>query len=342
MVPRPYWKGYLKLSLVSCPIALYPAIDASARISFRRVNKATGNRLRQQLVDSVTGDVVDSYEKGRGYEVGENQFVVVEEEELERAREAARAPSSSETVVAQVPDRAIQQPVHKPTPREELLGKPAPVIPPRPRIENTRTIEIERFVPRAQIDPSYHHTPYYIAPRDLVGQEAFAVIRDAIAGKDVVGMGRIVLSNRERPIILEPSGKGLRGITLRYAHEVRSADEYFADIPELLLPAEMVHVAEHIIETKMADFDPAHLEDRYRSVLVPMLREKQAAMQLAKPTGPAAPPRQNVINLMAALKQSLAAERPGARAVPKPTPRRAAAAAHRAATKRAPVSGKRR
>jgi DNA end-binding protein Ku len=342
MAPRPYWKGYLKLSLVSCPIALYPAIDASERVSFRQVNKATGNRLRQQLVDSVTGDVVQSFDKGRGYEVGENQFVVVEDEELERAREAARAPSTSEPVVRGVRERAVEQPVRKPTPREELLGKPAPVIPPpRPRLENTRTIEIERFVPRAQIDPSYHHTPYYIAPRDLVGQEAFAVIRDAMAGKEVVGMGRVVLSNRERPIMLEPSGKGLRGITLRYAHELRSADEYFADIPELLLPDEMVSVAEHIVETKTANFDPAYLEDRYRSALVPMLRQKRAEAGVANPAGPAAPPRQNVVNLMAALKQSLAAERP-ARGVSKPTPRRTAAADNRSPAKRSSVPVKRR
>ena len=101
-------------------------------------------------------------------------------------------------------------------PEPEIVG------PPRPRIENTRTIEIERFVPLGQVDARYHHTPYYIAPRDLVGQEAFAVIRDALSAKDVVGMGRVVLSNRERPIMLEPMGLGLRGITLRYSHEIRS------------------------------------------------------------------------------------------------------------------------
>ena len=212
MAPRPYWKGHLKLSLVSCSIALYPAVDASERISFRQVNKATGNRLRHQLIDSVSGEVVDPYEKGRGYEVGENQFVVVEDQELERAREEARAKPSSEPVSPEVRERPVEQPARKPTPREVLLGKPAPLIsPPQPRIMNTRTIEIERFVPRGQIDPSYHHTPYYIAPRDLVGQEAFAVIRDAMAAKDVVGLARVVLSSRERPIIVQPLGLGCAG-----------------------------------------------------------------------------------------------------------------------------------
>ena len=144
----------------------------------------------------------------------------------------------------------------------------APPAPAPVRIENNRTIEIERFVPGAQIDPRYHDTPYYIAPRDQVGLEAFAVIRDAMRRKEMVGMGRVVLAKRERPIIIEPMGNGLRGMTLRYAHEVRSEAEYFADIPQITLPDEMLRVAEHFLETKTADFDPAFLEDRYRTVLV--------------------------------------------------------------------------
>jgi DNA end-binding protein Ku len=236
MAPRPYWKGYLKLSLVSCPIALYPAIDASERLAFRQVNRATGNRPRQQLVDSLTGEVVESNEKGRGYEVGENQFLVVEDEELEAAREETRSRPYSVAPAPSVPERDAEQPAPRRGASKGEMRRPAlkaQVIQlPRPRIENTRTIEIERFVPRGQIDARFHHTPYYIVPRDPVGQEAFAEIRDAMKGKDVVGMGRVVLSNRERPIVLEPIGLGLRGITLRYVHEIRSEAEYFADIPD--------------------------------------------------------------------------------------------------------------
>jgi DNA end-binding protein Ku len=172
MAPRPYWKGHLKLSLVSCPIALYPAVDASERIAFRQVNRATGNRLRQQLVDSVTGEAVAPREKGRGYEVGENQFVVLEEEELAKAREEARTRPYSPP-----PPVAKREPEQLSAPRDASARAPKPakeaprvVMPPAPRIENTRTIEIQRFVPRAQIDPRYHLTPYYIAPRDLIGQ----------------------------------------------------------------------------------------------------------------------------------------------------------------------------
>ena len=158
--------------------------------------------------------------------------------------------------------------------------------------------------------------PYYIAPRKLMGQEAFAVIRDAIAAKNVVGLGRVVLSNRERPIIVEPFGSGLRGITLRYAHDIRSAREFFADIPDMVLPEEMLEVAQHIVDTKTADFDAAFLEDRYRTTLLSMLNAKQA---VAPPrTAPAVLSRKNVINLMEVLQRSLAAERPLSKTIEMP------------------------
>jgi DNA end-binding protein Ku len=338
MAPRPTWKGYLKLSLVSCPIALYPAIDAGERISFRQVNRATGNRLRHQLVDSVTGDVVEAHDKGRGYEVGEKQFVLVEDEELEEARAEARTKPFGVASTAKANDEP-------PAPREgskreaqkPLREEPEILAPPRPRIENTRTIDIERFIPRSQIDPRYHHTPYYIAPRDIMGQEAFAVIRDAMGGRDVVAMGHIVLSNRERPIILEPLGVGLRGITLRYAHEIRGEGEYFSGIPQMQLPEQMVNLAEHIVDKMLADFDPALLEDRYRTVLASKLSEKK--LKVPEPAGATAPSHANVVNLMDILQRSLRAEQPQ-KLQRRGGPRRAVAASKSSQTKRTKVRGR--
>jgi DNA end-binding protein Ku len=335
MAPRPYWKGHLKLSLVSCPIALYPAVDASERISFRQVNRATGNRLRQQLVDSVTGDAVESHEKARGYEIAESQFAIVEDEELEKARAEARTRPYGPTAAPAAPmgEQEIDEPPHRMSKREEFkrVEVQSQIFPsPRPRIENPRTIEIERFIPRAQIDARYYHTPYYIAPRDKIGQEAFAVIRDSIASKEVVGMGHVVLSNRERPIIVEPLGLGLRGITLRYAHEIRNEAEYFADIPQMALPEQMVSLAEHIVAAKLTDFDPAYLEDRYRAALLPVLRDKQ--IQVPQRAGPAVPSKKNIIDLMEVLQRSLAAEKPPTqRKAHRLAPRRAVAASAKAA-----------
>ena len=260
MAPRAYWKGYLKLSLVSCPIALYPVASSSERVSFHRVNKKTGHRLRQQNVDSGSGEPVDKEDLGRGYEVGKGEYILVEDEELEKIQ-----------------------------------------------IESTHTIEIDSFVPRGEIDDRYLDSPYYVAPTDKVGQEAFAVIRDAIRDKEMVGLGRIVLSRREHVVMLEAFDKGLLATSLRYAYEVRDQAGYFEDIPELALPAEMKQLAGHIIDTKASHFDPKKFEDHYETALVELLRKKQAgrAIEPIRDTEPTSP---RVINLMDALRASIGAE----------------------------------
>jgi len=257
---RPYWKGYLKLSLVSCPIALYTATSAGERVAFRQINKKTGNRLRQQLVDDETREPVEAADKGRGYEVSKGVYVMIEDEELD----------------------AIS-------------------------IESSHTIDIDSFVPRAQIDERYLDSLYYLIPDDRVGQEAFAVIRDAMRGKDMVALARVVLSKRERVIMLQPWDKGLMGTTLRYPYEVRDAATYFEDLPEIKIPKEMLDLAEHILQTKTADFEPEAFTDHYEEALVELLREKQAGAPAQKaPSQPARPA--NVVNLFDALKRSLAEE----------------------------------
>jgi Ku protein len=154
----------------------------------------------------------------------------------------------------------------------------------------------------------YYEKPYYVVPRDAIGQEAFAVIRDAMSRENVAGLARVVLSTRERPMLIAPMGNGLCGVTLRFAHEVRKQEEYFSGIPEMRLPAEMVRLAQHIVETKSADFDPVMLEDHYRNALVRILRKKQAKMPT--PPEPVTASRENVINLMDTLRRSIAAELP--------------------------------
>jgi len=259
MAPRPYWKGYLKLSLVSCPIALYPASSSSERVSFHRINRKSGHRLKQQLVDAETGDVVGKEDIGRGYEVGKGEYLEVPDEELESIR-----------------------------------------------IEATHTIEIDSFVPRTEIDDRYPDSPYYVAPTDQVGQEAFAVIRDAIRQKNMVGLGRVVLSRREHVVMIEAFDKGLLATTLRYPYQVRDESAYFADIPAIELPEEMRNLATHIVETKAAHFEPAKFEDHYESKLVELLKNKQAG-RVVKPAKEEAP-QHRVINLMDALRASIEAE----------------------------------
>ena len=214
---------------------------------------------------------MDRQKTGRGYEVGEDQFVAIDDEELAEARHEARsrpfsvAPAREPTPEPEVQARRPGLKLADPKSREEAPPSVAPKPIPRPIIETRAPSSSIVSSHVAQIDPRYYNTPYYVAPRDLVGLEAFSVIRDAMDRQGLVGMGRIVLANRERPLFIEPMGLGLRGVTLRYAHEVRSEEEYFADIPAIELPDDILQVTEHILNMKREDFDTTYLEDRYRT-----------------------------------------------------------------------------
>ena len=261
MAPRAYWKGYLKLSLVSCPIALFPASSEREKISFHQINKKTGNRIKYRKVDAETGDEVDSSDIVKGYEVGKGEYVEIEPEELE----------------------AIA-------------------------IESKRTIEIDEFVPKKEIDELYLSSPYYIGPDGEVGQQAFAVIREAIRKEGMVALARAVFTSREHVMAVEPRGKGLLGITLRYPYEVRKEDEYFDDIEDEKIPKDMADLAAHIVETKAGHFKPEKFEDHYEEALKEVLKKKQAGekIEVPKQREPA-----KVISLMDALRRSVQAERGG-------------------------------
>jgi DNA end-binding protein Ku len=328
---RALWKGYLKLSFVSCPIALYPATSAAERVSFRQVNRRTGHRIRHKLVDSVTGEAVDPSNKARGYEVGEDEFVLVEDRDVERARSARPPPGTVE--LAESPRRE-SPPVVPAGQHEQDADESAAEVDDEeeeielvPRPKNTRMIEIERFLPAGQIDGRYFEKPYYIVPREEIGQESFAVIRDAMNRERLIGLARIVLSSRERPFLIEPMGSGLRGSTLRFSHEVRGPEDYFSEIPQMKLPVEMMKLAQHIIRTKVAEFDPSMLEDHYRRAILGILRKKQVKRPADRPA--AKPSRENVVNLMEALRRSVAADPPRKPAEKRvPTKGRARARAH--------------
>ena len=261
MAPRPNWKGYLKLSLVSCSVALYSATTTSERIRFNILNKKTGNRVRNLVIDSETEEPVEQEDRVKGYQFEKGQYVQVEDDELDEVA-----------------------------------------------LESTHTIDIESFVPREEVDEIYLDESYYIAPTDKVAYEAFAVIRDAMAKEDLVGLARVVLYRRERILMLQPRGKGLMATALRYNSEVRAEDSYFDEIPSVKVPADMLELATHILKSKKAKFDPDKFEDRYESALSALIRAKQAG----KPAPKASEPKpSNVVNLMDALRKSVSAEKGG-------------------------------
>jgi DNA end-binding protein Ku len=288
MAPRANWKGYLKLSLVSCAVALYPASSTSSRVAFNTLNRQTGHRVKRQFIDAETGAVVEPEDQVKGYPVGKTQYIMVEDDELDKIR-----------------------------------------------IESTHTIEIESFVPLAEVDHRYFDAPYYIAPQDRVSEEAFAVIRDAMRDKKMVGIGRVVIARRERPVLLEPLGKGLLATTLRYANEVRSEGDYFEDISDITIPAEMKDLAEVIIDRKSGHFDPKSFEDRYEVAVLEILRQKEAGRPVEAPQEP----RQgNVINIMDALRRSIEAEKSAGKAPVAPAPKPKAPSKTRASKPAAPAA----
>jgi DNA end-binding protein Ku len=255
MAPRAYWKGYLKLSLVSCPIAIYPATSEREKIRFHQLNKKTGHRIRYQKVDADTGTEVPADQIVKGYEVAKGEYVELEPEELEAVA-----------------------------------------------IDSTRTISIDSFVPRDEIDDLYLNSPYYVVPDGEIGQQAFAVIREAIRNEGMVALGKVVFTSREHVILLEPRGKGLVGVTLRFPYEVRKEEDYFDDVTDEKVPKDMLELATHIVETKKSHFAPEKFDDRYEEALKDLLDKKQHGKKIERPTE-RAPAK--VINLMDALRRSV-------------------------------------
>ncbi|MFA6267452.1 MAG: Ku protein [Pseudolabrys sp.] len=259
MAPRPNWKGFLKLSLVSCSVALYPATSTSQRIRFNIINRETGNRIRNEVVDAESGEPVASEDRVKGYEVDKGQYILLEEDELDNVA-----------------------------------------------LESAHTIDIDEFIPMSEVDRIYLDESYYLVPQDDVAQEAFAVIREAMRKEDLAGLARVVVYRRERLLLLRPRGKGLLATTLRYKNEVRNEADYFDDIPGTKVPADMLKLATHILETKKGKFDPAKFEDRYENALLDLIKAKRAGK---KPITVAEPKPSNVINLMDALRRSAQADR---------------------------------
>jgi DNA end-binding protein Ku len=263
MAPRANWKGFLRLSLVTCPVALYPATSDTEKVSFNQINRKTGHRIKYAKVDADTGEEVSSEDIVKGYKVDTDTYIEVSKDELN--------------------DIAL---------------------------ESTHTIEIDEFVPKTDIDNRYLIRPYYLVPDGKVGHDAFAVIRETIRSMNKVAIGRVVLTNREHIIALEPLGKGLMGTLLRYPYEVRGEKEYFDDIQDVKVTRDMLDLAKHIVEKKSGSFEPDRFEDHYESALIDLINKKRSGVRT---TAKAAPKTGgNVINLMDALKRSLASEKQSA------------------------------
>ncbi|ABE64606.1 conserved hypothetical protein [Nitrobacter hamburgensis X14] len=255
MAPRANWKGFLRLSLVTCPIALFPATSESEKVSFNQINQKTGHRIRYVKVDADTGEEIANEDIVKGYKVDADSYLEITKDELENIA-----------------------------------------------LESTRTIDIDQFVPRAEIDDLYIVRPYYLVPDGKVGHDAYAVICDTIKATGKVALARVVLTNREHVIAVEARDKGLMGTLLRYPYEVSDAADYFDDIKDVKLTKDMLDLAKHIVDQKSGHFDPERFEDHYEKALNELLAKKQKGLPI---TATKRPQTSNVVDLMDALRKSL-------------------------------------
>lgn len=263
MAPRSFWKGYLKLSLVTCPVAMMPATSDTEKVRFHTLNAKTGNRVVSQYVDAVTGKPVREEDEVKGYASGEEDYVFLEDDELDSVA-----------------------------------------------LESARTIDIQMFVPAESIGWIWYDTPHYLMPTDRVGEEAFSVIREAMSATNTVGISRLVLYRRERAVMLEPRGRGIVLWTLRYGDEVRDPADYFGSIGESEPDAALMQLVTRLIDDRTKPWTPEMASDPVQAKLLELISSKKKGRKLSVNAKPAVTERPgNVVNIMDALKKSIAAEK---------------------------------
>ncbi len=277
MAPRAQWKGFLKFGEVVCPVSLYTAASTSERIAFHTINRETGNRVRREFVDGVTGKPVGREDQVKGYEIGKDDYIVLEPEE----------------VAAAVP-------------------------------ESDKTLEVGAFVNLSDVDDVYFDKPYYLAPGDRMADEAYVLLREALRKSHSAALGQAVLFRRVRSLLIRAEGDGLLATTLTFNYEIRSAKDAFADIPDMEIKGEMLDLARHIITTKAGTYDPAGFHDRYEEAVAELVKAKIEGRTIERRKEPK---RENVTDLMEALRQSAAASG----AAEKPAQRRTAKAQSKSA-----------
>ncbi len=263
MAPRTFWKGYLKLSLVTCPVSMMPATTEGEKVRFHTLNRKTGNRIVSRYVDAETGKPLDEDDEVKGYERGQDEFVMLEDEEIEAVA-----------------------------------------------LESTRTIDIDMFVPKDSIEWIWYDQPHYLVPDDPVGEEAFSVIRDAMATTNTVGISRLVMYRRERAVMLQPRDRGIVLWTLRYGDEVRDPKAYFNDIKPPKTDKKLVGLVEQLIKERSKPWTPSMVDDPVQERLLDIIASKKKGKRAPAKSSKRdeeAPPS-NVISIMDALRKSLATE----------------------------------
>ena len=288
MAARAYWRGQIRLALVSIPVEIFSATKSGATIAFNQIHEPTGKRIKYEKVVPGVGPV-DPDDIVKGYQVEKGSYVLLSDEELEGVK-----------------------------------------------LESKKTLELTQFVDYDDIDVLYYEKPYFVVPADDLAEEAFIVLREALRRTRKVGIGQLALRGREYLVSLKPCGRGIVLETLRYADEVNKAQNYFREIGEAKPDAELLDLAETLIERKAGEFEPEKYHDRYVEALEELIDRKRKGKKIETEDEDKPARGGNVIDLMAALKRSI--EKPGAGGEEKKTAAKKPAAAKKAAPKKAPAN----
>jgi DNA end-binding protein Ku len=257
MAARAYWKGFLRLSLVSIAVEIYNAVETKSEISFRQIHKPSGRRINYTKTVQGVGEV-DNADIVKGYEVDADTYVTLEPEEIDAVK-----------------------------------------------LESKKTIDLVKFVDATDIDPRYFERPYFVAPADKHSGEGYVVIREALKKTGKVGLAQLTIAGREWLVAIAPFEDGLLMEMLRYAEELKEADQFFDEVPTGKPDKEMVDLAVELIERKSGKFTPDQFKNHYAEALRALVNKKMKGQKVVAPHEEVAPGGGKVIDLMAALRKSI-------------------------------------
>jgi DNA end-binding protein Ku len=272
---RPYWSGSIQISLVSFAVQFFVAVEAKSQIRFHQISRSTGERVRHQKVLASSVDDNGGDDEGQG-------AATVDKGDIVKGYEYAKG--------------------------QYVLIEPDEIA--NLRVPSKHAISVEQFVNESEIDPAYFEKPYFVAPDGDAQAEAFAVVRKAMQQAGKVGIGKIAFAGREHIVALMASKDenlpGLMAYTMRYGEELRNPAEYFTSIPKVEVDQEQLELAEQLIKKRTAKFDPKRYKDGYEIALKELVDAKVNNEPI--PVDEPAPKRAKVINLMDALRSSLASK----------------------------------
>jgi DNA end-binding protein Ku len=260
---RPYWKGFLRLSLVQIAVQIHSAVEPSGS-GLNQIHKPSGKRVSYTKTVPGVGPVEEA-DIVKGYQVSEDVYVVLEPEELEAVK-----------------------------------------------LDSKKTLDLQEFVEKDEIDPRYFEAPYYLTPEDEMQNEGYRVIQAALAKMGKLGLGQITMSGREYLVAVGALEQGLAMYILRYANEIRPADAYFGGIPDVKVNPELVDLATRLIAEGTTQFDPAQFRNTYEVRLNDLVQQKAKGRKVVvKQEEDDRPKGANVVDLMDALRKSIKGDKSG-------------------------------